>query len=131
MLIVLVNVPATALLNVTVKVVEPPAGIVVMAGWEITNSCGAETSVKVTGPLSTKSVVPWLWMVKVLMIGVPITVEPKDVPSAVEGVVSLSNMVILFPVILISGPEGGVAQKTLILSKYHGEVVEETFLNLM
>ena len=75
-----------------------------MAGWEITNSCGAETSVKVTGPLSTKSVVPWLWMVKVLMIGVPITVEPKDVPSAVEGVVSLSIMVIAFPDTLISGP---------------------------
>ena len=66
--IVLVNNPATALLKVTVKNVEPPATIVLTEGCVITNSWGNEVSDKVMGNDKFKSVVPKFWITNVWTI---------------------------------------------------------------
>ena len=93
--------PVAEGLKLTWKVVDPPAATLV-AGFEVRLKSLALVPLRV-GVFTANAASPLFWMVKVRMTGLPTSVEPKSVWSAVLGELSPSAMVVLLPCRLISG----------------------------
>ena len=85
----------------TVKVVVPPAITIAFGTLVIVNSA-ALVPKNVIAPI-VKSAVPRFWIVKVLVVAVPILDDPKSDQSVIDGVISPSKIVMAFPCIFISG----------------------------